>query len=149
MSILDEAIELSLPYTNAQMCYTRLELFPPIKQAFSEVLVPLALSAGELSERLTNIETQRKQALDDYLEAGNSLREVDTTLNCCIVDLYIALFDNIGFKVSEATLPQDEKLALIDKLREFLPSILSWNTTKRTELDMLLKGTRAEIDLGE
>lgn len=149
MSILDEAIDLSLPYTNAQMCYTRLESFPPIKKAFDEILIPLATSAGALSQRLADIEAQRQQALDDYLEAGNSLREVDTTLNCCIVDMYYALFDGIGFKVSESTLPQTEKLTLMDELREFLPNILNWNTTKRAELDMLLQGTRAEIELGE
>lgn len=147
MSILDEAIDVSLPYTNAQMCYTRLESYPPIKQAFEETLVPLATSAGALSERLKSIEAQRTKALDDYLEAGNSLREVDTTLNCCLVDLYVALFDGIGFKVSESALPQNEKFALIDELRDLLPSILEWNLTKRTELNMLLQGTRAEIEL--
>ena len=149
MSVLNESIEFSLPYTNTQMCYTRLELFPAIKQAFEQIIVPIARSAGDLGDRLTDIETQRTQTLNDYLEAGNSLREVDITLNCCIGDLYIALFDGIGFKVSEGTLPQEQKLALIEELRAYLPSILDWNPTKRTELDILLQGTGAEIELGE
>jgi len=149
MSTLNESIELSLPYTNAQMCYTRLELFPSIKQAFDTKIIPLATSAGELGERLSEIEAQRAKALDAYLEAGNSLREVDTALNCCIGDLYVALFDGIGFKVSEGTLPQHEKLALMEQLRAYLPSILEWNPAKRTELDILLQGTSAEIELEE
>ena len=149
MTIIDEPLDLSLPYTSAQMCYSRLESFPPIHQTFHDTLIPLAISAGDLSDRLTQIEARRQQALDDYLEAGNSLREVDTTLNCCIADLYVALFDTIGFKISESDLSVDDKLTAMQQLHDLLPKVLDWNPTKRTEISNLLRGTTAEIQLGE
>jgi len=147
MSILDDAVTLSLPYTNSKICYDRLDLFPPIKQAFYQSIVPIATSQGDLSTRLSDMEQERQKALDDYLEAGNSLREVDTTLNCCMADLYIALFDGLGFKISESQIAQSDKLDFIKQMRALLANILDWNPTKRTELDMLLQGTSAEIEL--
>lgn len=149
MKILNDSLELTLPYTNSQSCYMRLESFPPIKHAFYEAIVPTALSSGDLAQRLTEMENLRQQTLDSYLEAGNSLREVDTTLNCCMNDLYIALFDTLGFRVSESDILQADKIDLIEDLRLLLPRILSWNPTKRMEINILLQGTQAELELDE
>lgn len=149
MSILNQPITLSLPYTNAQICYTRLEAFPPIKQAFHDTILPIVATTGALKDRISEIEAKRQQILDDYLEAGNSLREVDTALNCCIGDLYVGIFDSISFEIGESDLSLDKKLALMQELRAMLPLILDWNPTKRLELDNLLQGTTADIELGE
>lgn len=145
MSILESELTFTLPYTNAGMCYERLETFQPIFEAFRDTIVPTATSGVDFGKRLSDIESQRQQALDDYLEAGNSLREVDTTLNCCIADLYTAMFDTLGKTIQSSDLTQSEKLARVDDIHALLPNILSWNPTKRNQLDLMVRAMKAKI----
>jgi hypothetical protein len=147
MAIWDESLKITLPYTNTAGCYEQLKRYPEIEQAFHKSLVPLASKAGDIAERVAKMEAARQKALDDYLAGGHSLREVDTALNCCMADLYIGMFSTAAEHIQKSDLSLAQKKDGIQVLRDAAAQGMSWNHTKQMELDMLLDGTGAEIEL--
>jgi hypothetical protein len=136
--ILEQALAFELPYTNSERCYDALAGFPSLARVFDKVLLPAAGRGGPLLPRLAEIEQARAQAYRDLLAERGTLREAEWPFDCCIADLYFALFDSLTRAVNASQLAFDDKAAALETLDEALQSILAWDTTKRMELSFLL-----------
>jgi|GEM_PF-2349600 len=147
--LIHEAVDFPLPFNQAQPCYDRLAMFPELALAYHEEIKPLATIGGDLAARLHQIELLREHHLTAYLESGNSLREADTALNCCIADLYYGLFDTLSEHIYASDFSAEDRIATIRSMLPLLDTILDWNTGKRSEININLDGLAAEIELDE
>lgn len=136
--ILEQPLELELPYTDTQLCYDALSRFPSLARTFDETLLPAAQRGGPLPPRLAEIEQARERAYDDLLAVRGTLREAEWPFDCCISDLYYALFDTLTQSVNASDLSFADKIAAIETLDGALQSILAWDTNKRFEISFLL-----------
>lgn len=136
--LLEQPLQFDLPYTNTEYCYQHLAEFPQLFQNFQESIVPLAVKGGPLPDRLAEIEEAREQALLE-IEAGKlTLREHEQPYNCCIGDLYYAVFDSLAKVVNASELDLEQKAEAMTALREALGEVLDWNITKRMEIGFRL-----------
>jgi hypothetical protein len=136
--ILERPLELELPYTDTQLCYDALGDFPSLARAFNQVLRPAAQRGGPLPPRLAEIEQAREQAYEDLLAERGTLREAEWPFDCCIADLYYALFDSLTQAVNASELSFEDRITAVETLDEALHSILAWDTNKRFEISFLL-----------
>jgi len=144
--ILEQPLELELPYTNTQLCYDALAGFPTLARVFEQVLLPAAQRGGPLPPRLAEIEQGREQAYAELLAERGTLREAEWPFDCCIADLYYALFDNLTLAVNASELSFEDRIAAVETLDQALSDILAWDTNKRFEIGFLLvpEGDEAE-----
>lgn len=136
--LLEQTLQFELPYTNTEYCYQHLSEFPQLIQLFQEKIVTLAVSGGPLTGRLVEIEAEREKALMEYEAGKPTLREHEPPFNCCIGDLYYALFDSLAIAVNKSDLDFEEKAELMTTLRDALGEVLDWDVTKRMEIGFRL-----------
>lgn len=136
--LFEQPLQFELPYTDTEYCYQRLAESPQLFQHFQESVVPLAVQGGQLTERLESIEEAREKALQEYDADRSSLRVYEPLLNCCIGDLYYALFDTLAKVVNASDLNFELKTEAMAALREALGQVLDWNITKRMEIGFQL-----------
>lgn len=135
LPIWQQAIHMELPYGNAQICYDRLVNFPELHSSVYRLFDVLS-AEGDLHERIRQVEQGRKQILDDYLASGNSLREIDTTVNCVLSDMYIGLFQILSGKIMDSDLSSTQKLEGVRYGLEVFSDkgFMAWSPIKRADL---------------
>lgn len=138
IEILEQPLQFELPYTNTEYCYQKLAEYPQLFQLFQEIIVPLAVSGGALRTRLADIEAEREKGLHEYMVGHPSVRSHEPPFNCCIGDLYYALFDSLAEAINASTLEYEKKTELMATLRDALGEVLDWNVTKRMEIGFRL-----------
>ena len=138
LALLEQTLQFDLPYTDTEYCYQQLAQFPQLLESFQMTIVPLAVQGGPLAERLAGMEAAREKALREHEAGRPSLREHEPPFNCCLGDLYYALFDSLAKAVNDSELDADGKSQAMAILRESLGQILDWNPTKRMEIGFRL-----------